>query len=133
MSTTTRVAELVTGHMTGQALPEPASLLIVNGLDGYEVRVQVHTGGLAETAAVLLRWATSLTAVGVRAWRANEVGVHLEVDTTLTDECGAVKLTIYGGVPFNPATFPDVAVGERQAVSLGQLITWAADRPGVAA
>lgn len=133
MTTTAQVAELVTGHMARHALPEPASLLIVNGLDEYAARVQVHTGELAETAAVLLRWANSLTAVAVQAWRASEFSVHLDVDTTLTDECSAVKLTIYGGVPFDPAMFADREIGERRAVSLGQLTTWATDRPGVAA
>jgi hypothetical protein len=128
-----QAAELVTEHMAAHALPEPASLLVVKTLDDYEVRVQAHTASLAQIAAVLLRWANSLTGVAVRTWRATEDSVHLDVDTTLTGTSGAVKLTIYGGVRFDPVAFAGLEIRARRAMSLGQLTEWATTVAGVAA
>jgi hypothetical protein len=133
--TTAQVAELVTGHLTEHHLPEPASLyLAVPHLDQPETRIQIDSTILTDTAAVLLTWANTLTAVTLRAWRpASAATVHLDVHSTLTGPAGVVALVIYGGVDFDPVTFPDLEPGQSRPLTLGQLTTWASTGAGVAA
>jgi hypothetical protein len=119
--------------MAEHSLPEPASLHVSMSLDLVEVRVQVHGHGLAETAGVLLAWAGSVAAVRFRVWRARESSVHLDVDTTLSSAGDAVRLTVYGGVDFDPATFAGLAVDQTRPVSLGQFTAWTTSTSGAAA
>lgn len=126
MTTTAQAAARLLTHLTEHGLPEPASLHVAIGFDSPEVRVQVRSRGLADTAAVLLRWADSLPAVTVRAWRPDGgISVHLDVDTTLTGQHGQVPLTVYGGVPFDAVASLGLKPGQARPVSLDQLNSWA--------
>ncbi|HEX5404924.1 MAG TPA: hypothetical protein VFX16_21760 [Pseudonocardiaceae bacterium] len=63
--------------------------------------------------------------MALHAWRAGASSVHLDVDTTLPGPSGDVKLTVFGGVAFDPDVFADLEPGQTVPVSLGQLTEWA--------
>lgn len=122
MITTAQLAGLVLDHMATHALPEPSSVTMVR-YGGRGISIQIDGVGLTEKSRTLLRWACSLPASTVHAWRPADCDVvHLEVETALTD---AVSLLVYGGTPFDPDLFADLEPGARRPVTLGQLTEWA--------
>ncbi|MGB7798590.1 MAG: hypothetical protein WBL53_20385 [Pseudonocardiaceae bacterium] len=120
-------AQLLAAYLTDHGLPQPASLTVTSSDRRSEVTVQLDSLTVALVAVELLAWADTLTTVTVSAWRPPAGDrVHLSLASTLTDPTGTVSLDVYGGADHDPALIADLEPGQRVAVSLGQLRTWAA-------
>jgi hypothetical protein len=128
-------AALITSHWTGHGLTEPVSLHLCIDVEGRpEARIQVQATGIAPTARLSRAWMDTFTTVTLRVWRPGSGGtVHLDALTTLTGPTGSVPVLVFGGVPFDPAVFPDLEAGQAMPVTCAQLTTWADTATGVAA
>jgi hypothetical protein len=120
-------AQLLAAHLADHVLPQPASLTVTSSDRRSEVTVQLDSLTVPMVALELLAWADTLTTVTVGAWRPPAGDrVHLSIAGTLIGPTGTVSLDVYGGADHNPALIADLEPGQRVALSLGQLRTWAA-------
>ena len=118
--------ELLAAHLADHVLPQPASLAVATRDRRLEVTVQLDSLTMPMVAVELLAWADTLTTVTIGAWRPPAGDrVHLSIASTLTGPTGTVSLDVYGGADHNPALIADLEPGQRVALSLGQLRTWA--------
>jgi hypothetical protein len=120
-------AGVVSEHLTRHRLPEPASLHLTTDLAGQpELRVHTSAVGLQATAAALLAWAGTLTAVSLRTWRPPAgAWVHLDLNAVLAGQQGPVSVMVFGGVAFDPSLFAGLEPRQSTPLTLGQLIAWA--------
>lgn len=126
-----QAAHLLAEHLTDHALPEPASLEVSSRAQQSRVTAQVSSRTVPSIAAELLTWADTLTTVTMQDWRPpTGERVHLSMASTLNGPAGPVELTIYGGTNHDPTLVGELAHGEHQAVTLGELRTWAANASG---
>jgi hypothetical protein len=115
-------AQLLAAHLADHDLPEPASLTVTTRDRRSEVTAQLDSLTVPMVALELLAWADTLTTVTISAWRPPAGDrVHLSIASTLTGPTGTVNLDVYGGA----ALIADLEPGQRAALSLGQLRTWA--------
>ena len=126
-----QAAELLAAHLGDHALPEPVFLTVTTRWGHSEVAAQLRPDTVPDLAAALLTWIDTLPAITLTAWRPPESDhVHLSLTSTLTAPAGAVTLTVYGGAKdHNPVRFADLTPGQRRAVSLAELHTWATGEP----
>ena len=121
-----QAAQLLAAHLADHDLPEPASLTVMTRDRRSEVTAQLDSLSVPMVALELLAWADTLTTVTISAWRPPAGDrVHLSIASTLTGPTGTVNLDVYGGADHNPALIAELAPGQRIALSLGQLRTWA--------
>lgn len=121
-----QAAQLLASHLADHLLPQPASLTVTTSDRRSEVTVQLDSLTMPMVALELLAWADALTTVTIGAWRPPAGDrVHLSIASTLTGPTGTVSLDVYGGADHNPALIADLEPGQRVALSLGQLRTWA--------
>jgi hypothetical protein len=126
-----QAAQLLATHVTDHALPEPAVLDVNSKTHQSRLIAQVASGTVASIAAELLAWADTLPTVTVQVWRPpTGHRVHLSMTSTLTGPTGRAELTVYGGLPHDPALLGELAPDEHRAVTLGELRTWAANTSG---
>ncbi len=120
-------AQLLAAHLADHDLPQPASLTVATRDRRSEVTVQLDSLIVPMVARDLLAWADTLTTVTVGAWRPPAGDrVHLSLAGALTGPTGTVTLDVYGAADHDPALIADLAPGQRVALSLGPLRTWAA-------
>ncbi|MEU3625521.1 hypothetical protein BS329_06430 [Amycolatopsis coloradensis] len=112
--------DAISDHLDSYAFPPVASVRVGFGPD--PVSVQLDTDGLTDVARSLVAWADSLENVTAAIWRVPHGGsVHLEIQGRAP--CG-IPVTVYGGVQFDEATFPDLPAGMRQEMPVFVLRQW---------
>jgi hypothetical protein len=122
-----QAAQLLAAHLADHVLPQPASLAVATRDGRSEVTVQLDSLSVPMVAMELLAWAETLTTVTIGAWRPPAGDrVHLSIASTVTGPTGTASLDVYGGADHDPALIADLEPGQRVALSLGQLRTWAA-------
>jgi hypothetical protein len=127
-----QAAELLAAHLADHAVPEPVFLTVTTRWGHSELSAQLRPDTVSNLAGELLAWIDTLTAaITITAWRPPESEhVHLSLTYTLTAPVGAVALTVYGGAKDqDPVRFANLTPGQRRAVSLSELRTWAAGEP----
>jgi hypothetical protein len=124
-------AAMLAGYLAEHTLPEPASLSLSTIGGPAKLTAQLRPDTLTAVAAELLAWADTLHAVTVQVWRLPEgERVHLSIRSSIAGPAGAVELTVYGAVPYDPHLFPDLQPHSHRGVALPleQLLTWAGNR-----
>ncbi|MEV4600465.1 hypothetical protein AB0K15_24050 [Amycolatopsis sp. NPDC049253] len=112
--------DAIRDHLDLHDLP-PAGLVTVSTWS-EPIAVQLDVTDLSAVAAGLLRWVSSLDDVAASLWRPrSSARVHLIVDGRTP--CG-VPVKVYGAVPFDPNTFPDLPVGDTQPMPVHLLRSW---------
>ena len=120
-------AQLLAAHLADHVLPQPASLAVTTRDGRSEVTVQMDSLSVPMVAVELLAWTDTLTTVTIGAWRPPAGDrVHLFLASILIGPTGTVSLDVYGGADHDSALLAELEPGQRVALSLGQLRTWAA-------
>jgi hypothetical protein len=122
-----QAATMLAAHLSGHAVPEPASLSVTTRNGHSEVTAQLRSSTIPTVAADLLAWADT-SVVTVKVWRPPHSNrVHLSITSTLTGPASTVDLDVYAGVDHDPVLFANLAPGNRRTLPLGHLRAWAAN------
>ncbi|GDY32996.1 hypothetical protein [Gandjariella thermophila] len=109
--------EVIRAHLAAYPVAAPVNVS-ADVFDGL-VSVQLGETGLSAVAEGLLSWADTLTDCTAEAWRVpHGNSVHLLINGRAA---AAVAVRIYGAVAYDPAIFPGLAPGDRQALPLDRL------------
>jgi hypothetical protein len=112
--------EVIHAHLAAYPVTGPV-LVCVDAL-GDLVSVQLGEHDLTGVAVGLVSWADTLTGCTAEAWRVpHGKTVHLSVTGRAR---AGVAVRVYASVYDNPAVFPDLLPGERQALTLAGLRGW---------
>ncbi|RJQ84355.1 hypothetical protein [Amycolatopsis panacis] len=114
--------DAIRDHLDLHQLP-PVSSLDVSAWS-RPISVQLDVNGLPKVARALLVWANTLDDVTASLWRIRGGdSVHLSI--TGRTPCG-IPVRVYGAVPFDARTFPDLPAGAKQAMPVYLLRDWTA-------
>ncbi|WP_037369340.1 hypothetical protein [Amycolatopsis orientalis] len=113
--------DAIRDHLDAYALPPAFSVKVTSVSD--PITVQLDTGGLPGVARGLSVWASTLDEPRASVVRVGDGGLVL-VSLTGRTPCG-VPVNVYGGVPFDPATFPDLPLRTDQDMPVWLLRQWA--------
>ncbi|MFF4597108.1 hypothetical protein [Amycolatopsis sp. NPDC001319] len=112
--------DAIRDHLDLHQLPPVASLDVTAW--SRPITVQLDVDGLPEVARALVVWANTLDDVTASLWRVHEgVSVHLSILGRTS--CG-IPVRVYGAVPFEPSTFPDLPAGAKQTMPVHALRGW---------
>ncbi|WP_370934897.1 hypothetical protein [Amycolatopsis sp. cg13] len=112
--------DAIRDHLDLYQLPPVASLDVTAW--SRPITVQLDAEGLSEVARALRVWAHTLDDVTANLWRVRDgVSVHLSI--TGRTPCG-IPVRVYGAVPFDPSTFPDLPAGDTQEMPVSLLRDW---------
>ncbi|MFI5607564.1 hypothetical protein [Amycolatopsis sp. NPDC051903] len=114
--------DAIRDHLDLHQLPPVASLDVTAW--SRPITVQLDVDGLSDVARALLVWANTLDDVTATLWRVQQgVSVHLSIIGRTP--CG-IPVRVFGAVPFDPSTFPDLPAGAKQPMAVYMLRDWMA-------
>ncbi|SFQ63615.1 hypothetical protein [Amycolatopsis rubida] len=113
--------DAIRDHLDSHALPPACSVEVTP--ESGPVRVQLDTCDLPGVARGLSVWASTLDGSRASLRRTGD-GKRVLVSLTGRTPCG-VPVRVYGGVPFDPAAFPDLPLRTDQDMPVWLLRQWA--------
>ena len=112
--------DAIRDHLDSHQLP-PVATVDVNAWSS-PIKVQLDADGLSEVARALVVWAYTLDDVSARLWRLRD-GRWVHISITGRTPCG-IPVLVFGVVPFEPSTFPDLPAGAKQDMPVFLLRGW---------
>ncbi|MCG3756321.1 hypothetical protein [Amycolatopsis sp. Poz14] len=119
--------DAIRDHLDSHALPPACSVEVTTW--AAPVTVALDTDTVPGVVAGLATWAATLDGARVSLWRTPD-GARVQLELTGRTPCG-IPVRVYGGVPFDPSTFPDLLPETDQDLPVWLLREWA--RAGEAA
>ncbi|GAB3383846.1 hypothetical protein [Amycolatopsis echigonensis] len=111
--------DAIRDHLDAHALPPACSIEVTTW--STPVSVHLDTDTVTGVAHGLSTWAATLDAPRVSLWRS---GDRVQLELSGRTPCG-IPVTVYGGVPFDPVTFPDLPPRTEQEMPVWLLRDWA--------
>jgi hypothetical protein len=113
--------DAIRDHLDSYALPPAASVEVTTWAAPVSVQLDAET--VTGVAYGLSTWAATLDGSRVTLWRTSD-GTRVQLELTGRSPCG-IPVRVYGGVPFDPVTFPDLPVQTDQDMPVWLLRQWA--------
>ncbi|HEY3690148.1 MAG TPA: hypothetical protein VGL46_07575 [Pseudonocardiaceae bacterium] len=113
--------DAIRDHLDSYALPPASSVEVTTW--AAPVSVQLDADTVTGVASGLSTWAVTLDGARVSLWR-TPGGGRVQLELTGRTPCG-VLVRVYGGVSFDPVTFPDLPVETEQDMPVWLLREWA--------
>ncbi|WP_336159135.1 hypothetical protein [Amycolatopsis sp. VC5-11] len=113
--------DAIRDHLDSYALPPACSVEVTAW--SSPVTVALDTDTLPGVVSGLATWSTTLDGARVSLWR-TPGGTRVRLALTGRTPCG-IPVYVWGYVPFDPATFPDLPLQTDQEMPVWLLRQWA--------